>query len=97
MRLFQTRHEIQEARKDIAELRGMIRAHFDIKYTIQDFQKYADLHPGRKIPTSVGEFLHLYDMLSPSFMRITFRGIDVDPSASKKRKSRLTNTQKEDE
>jgi hypothetical protein len=65
----------------------MLRAHFDIKYTLEDFAKYYDKQKKRginlkdaDIPVSVGEFLHFYDMLSPTIdLSMSFRGLDVVP------------------
>lgn len=77
---FRTRHEVKQARADIAELREMLRAHFDIKYTMQDFTKWYDGHPNSQaIPTSVGEFLHFYDMLDPAVKAMYFRGTNIKP------------------
>lgn len=75
-----TRHEVKQLRADVADLRNMLRTHFDIKYTMEDFKAWCDGHPAAKdIPASVGEFLHLYDMLSPEVKALYFRGLRVEP------------------
>lgn len=76
---FKTRHEVKQLRTELVELREMLRAHFDIKYTFQDFQEWFDAHPhDGAMPTSVGEFLHYYSMLDPA-IKIFYRGVELSP------------------
>lgn len=64
-RLFKTRYEVQALRRDVGFLTDMLKAHFDIKYTLSDFTEWYDRHPKAEyISTTEGEWLHYGDMLS---------------------------------
>lgn len=88
MIIFKTRHELRELKREVIrhnDVMDALRAHFDLKYTMEDFQRYCEQFyddPDVKIdhiPVSVGEFLHMFEMLSPFKRAITFRGIEVKP------------------
>lgn len=81
---FKTRHEVKQLRAELADFREMMRTHFDIKYTFEDFRKWTEGHSDAKqIPTSVGEFLHFYDMLDPAVKAMYYRGLKVKPKKTK--------------
>ena len=92
MIIFKTRHELRELKREVQrhnDIMDALRAHFDLKYTMEDFQRYFDdvvaagtvsTEQIKEIPVSVGEFLHLYEMLSP-VLKTYFRGVEVKPSS----------------
>lgn len=85
---FKTRHEIRQLRSDVADFRQMVRTHFDIKYTLDDFRQFTEDTEGKKIPTSVGEFLNYYKIISPSIRsnyQVRFRGYPLRPKANKEK------------
>lgn len=85
MIFFKTRAEVKKARDDVAELRAMLGAHFNIMFTLEDFKQYCDANPSAvRIPVSVGEFLHYYKMLGPNGV-IAFRTKPVVPTEASKR------------
>jgi hypothetical protein len=88
MIFFKTRHEVKQLRREIENLHGMLRAHFDIKYTMADFEEWCKANPASKeIPTSVGEFLNFYKMLTPTSRALYYRGIKLKPNNKLKEKS----------
>lgn len=72
--IFKTRHELRELRKSIQkhnDVMDALRAHFNLMYTMEDFQRFCETLPDvEQIPVSVGEFLHLWDMLTPTVKAI---------------------------
>lgn len=84
MIFFKTRHEVKQLRGELAELREMLVAHFDIKFNLADFLVWQEEHPDDKnIPVSVGEFLHYYGLLSSRVRSVYYRGVNLKPMSQK--------------
>lgn len=79
---FKARHEVKQLRTELSELREMLRTHFNIKYTFNDFQKWFEEHDEEEIPTSVGEFLHYFEMLDPCVRDVYFRARKLKPETT---------------
>lgn len=101
MIIFKTRHELRELRKAVEQhndIMNALRAHFDLKYTMKDFEDYWERlmsDPDIKfdhIPVSVGEFLHMFEMLSPLKRTAYFRGIEVKPEDNRDNHLKSTET-----
>ncbi len=66
LNLFKTRKEVQALRSDIALLNDMLKTHFDIKYTLEDFNKWSEFHPeATSIPVTENELIHFIEMILP--------------------------------
>lgn len=83
--LFRTRYElkndIKSLQNEIILLSNSLKAHFDIKYTLDDFSKWADQHPDAKmIFVTEGEYLHYMEVISKPGHKVTLS--DLDPDAS---------------
>lgn len=80
MVIFKTRKEVKKLQDDVQFLTDMIRTHFDIKYTMKDFEDFCRYRGiETKIPVSVGEFLRYHKMLAPLKKSLSYDGHELEP------------------
>jgi hypothetical protein len=83
MIFFKTRHEVKRLQAQVDTLTDMLKVHFDIKYTMQDYSTWQNRHPNiSTIPVSDGEWWHYGSIMggSDEVMPATllFRGKDLE-------------------
>jgi len=67
MKLFKTRNEVKQLRKEVEYLTEMLKIHFDIKTTMKDFSTWQNRHPNAStIPVAEGEWWHYGSIMSRS-------------------------------
>lgn len=83
MIFFKTRHEVKRLQQQVDTLTDMLKVHFDIKYTMQDYSTWENRHPSAPtIPVSDGEWWHFGHILGgdnevmPN--TLLFRGKDLE-------------------
>lgn len=79
MTIFKTRKEVKRLQSQVDDLTSMLKTHFDIKWTLEDFANFCDEEPEpENIPVTRGEWIRYRNMIGPRGGKVTrlfYRGI----------------------
>lgn len=89
MIFFKTRYEVKRLQRQVDTLTDMLRVHFDIKYTMEDFSTWNNRHPNDGvIKVSDGEWWHYGSIVGhpdkdeAMAATLLFRGVELKVKTS---------------